>query len=285
MEPMTVMEAEMKLRNFRPGTQREYLRIVHKFAARFGEEPQKLGTEQVRRYLLELRDQRKLSPSTVKVHRAALRFFYLTTQQRPEVVSGVGTPRIPRKMPQVLSGSEVLRLLTAIRSLKYRALVMTTYAAGLRISEACHLGPRDIDSQRMLLHVRHGKGGHERCLMLSQRLLEALRAYWRVERPKGRFLFPGSGPDRPLSPDAVRRVLKKALVQAGLEKPVTPHTLRHSFATHLLETGTDIRTIQVLLGHRSIRTTQIYAQVSRRLVARTTSPMDVLETQEGKVLG
>lgn len=285
MEPMTQMEAEMKLRNFSPRTQQEYLRVVRAFSTRFGKAPEELGTQQVREYLLDVRDRRQLSPSTLKVYRAALRFFYASTQGRPEVVAAVGSPKVPRKLPQVLSGSEVEALFGAIRSLKYRAVVMTTYAAGLRISEACQLKPHDIDSTRMLLHVRHGKGGDERCLMLSQRLLAALRAYWRAERPTGPFLFPGSSPHRALTPDSVRRVIKKALGQAGLTKPVTPHMLRHSFATHLLETGADIRTIQVLLGHRSIRTTQIYTHVSQSVVARTKSPMDVLSTQEGRVLG
>jgi site-specific recombinase XerD len=284
MEPMAQMEAEMKLRNFSPRTQEEYLRVVRAFATHFGKAAAELGTEQVREYLLDVRDRRKLSPSTLKVYHAALRFFY-ASQGRPEVVAAVGSPKVPRKLPQVLSGSEVVSLFGAIHSLKYRAVVMTTYAAGLRISEACQLEPRDIDSARMLLHVRHGKGGDERSLMLSKRLLTALRAYWRAERPTGPFLFPGSRPERPLTPDSVRRVIKKALRHAGLTKPVTPHMLRHSFATHLLETGADIRTIQVLLGHRSIRTTQIYTHVSQSVVARTKSPMDVLSTREGRVLG
>lgn len=284
MEPMTQMEAEMKLRNFSERTQQAYLRVVQVFSAHFGKPPEQLGTEQVREYLLDLRDGRQLSPSTVKTYRAALQFFY-RTQGRPEVVAPIGSPKVARKLPQVLSGTEVEALFVAIRSLKYRALVMTTYAGGLRISEACALEPRDIDSSRMLLHVRHGKGGKNRFLMLSPRLLEVLRAYWRSERPTGQFLFPGAYPDRPLSATSVRWVIKKALEKAGLSKPVTPHMLRHSFATHLLETGTDIRTIQVLLGHRTIRTTQIYTQVSQSVVARTKSPLDVLSTKEGRVLG
>lgn len=283
MEPMTQMEAEMKLRNFSERTQREYLRVVRVFSAHFGKPPEQLGTEQVREYLLDVRNRR--APSTLKVYRAALRFFYESALGRPEVVAPIGSPKVPRKLPQVLSGTEVEALLAAIRSLKYRTLVMTTYAAGLRVSEACQLEPRDIDSSRMLLHVRHGKGGRNRFLMLSQRLLESLRAYWRAERPRGRFLFPSSHADRAISPNSVRWVIKKALREAGLRKPVTPHILRHSFATHLLETGTDIRTIQVLLGHRTIRTTQIYTQVSQSVVARTKSPLDVLSTKEGRVLG
>ena len=149
----------------------------------------------------------------------------------------------------------------------------------------CGLEPRDIDSQRMVIHVRRGKGGGERFVMLSQRLLLSLRAYWRSQRPTGPYLFPGSRPGTSLSPSSVRCVMRKAVALAGFKRPVTPHLLRHSFATHLLEAGTDIRTIQVLLGHRSIQTTQLYAQVSKGLVSRTKSPLDLLRTQEGKVLG
>lgn len=282
MDPLKQMEAEMKIRNLSLGTQRGYLRVVKLFSEHFGKPAEELETEDVRSFLLATLD-RGLSPSTVKVYRAAIHFFFRTLGRSDMMVS-IGSPKIPRKLPEILSGSEVESLLSSIRSLKYRALVMTTYGAGLRISEACHLEPGDIDSTRMVLHVRHGKGGHERCLMLSTRLLEALRTYWRSERPKGRYLFPGSRPGRALSPSSVRRVIKLALQVAGISKPVTPHILRHSFATHLLEAGTDIRTIQVLLGHRSIQTTQIYTQVSQSVVARTKSPLDLLESKEGRVL-
>jgi len=285
MESMARMEAEMKLRNFSAGTQEQYRRVVQAYRDFFGRPPEELGADKVRAYLLDLRDRRRLSPSTVKVHRAALKFFYGNALGCPEVVEVVGSPRVPHKLPEVLSGSEVEALLAAIRSLKYRAAVMTTYGAGLRISEACGLEPRDIDSRRMLIHVRRGKGGDARFVMLSERLLVALRAYWRAQRPPGPFLFPGALPGRALSPAAVRRVISKAVRAAGITKRVTPHVLRHSFATHLLETGTDIRTIQVLLGHRTIRTTQLYAQVSTSVVARTKSPLDVLATKEGRVLG
>jgi len=279
------MEAEMKVRNLSPRTQAEYLRVVRSFLRFCGQMPETVGTEEVLRYLLDLRDRRQRSPSTLKVQRAAIRFYFASGLGRPEVVAGIGSPKVPRQLPEVLSGTEVESLFAAIRSLKYRAVVMTTYAAGLRISEACALEPRDVDSRRMLLHVRHGKGGDARFAMLAERLLIALREYWKAYRPTGRFLFPGADPSRPLSPDAVRRVIGKALRSAGIGKRVTPHVLRHSFATHLLEAGTDIRTIQVLLGHRSIRTTQLYAQVSPTAVARTKSPMDLLSTEEGRILG
>ncbi len=284
MDEMARMEAEMKLRGFSPATQAEYLRNVRCFAAFFGRKsPARLGVNEVREYLLDVRDRRQLSPSTLKVYRAGIRFFF-AVMGRPEVVAVVGSPKVRRKLPEVLSGSEVEALFAAIRSLLYRAIVMLTYAAGLRISEAAHLEPRDIDSKRMVIHVRHGKGGDERHVMLSQRLLEALRVYWRKYRPAGRYLFPGGKAGAPLSATSVRRVIKKALVQAGIKKPVTPHLLRHSCATHLLETGVDLRTIQVLLGHRSITTTQLYMQVSTARVARTKSPLDLLQTPEGDVI-
>ena len=285
MVEMTRMAAEMKLRNFSPGTQEEYLRVVGVFSGFFGKRPEELGTEEVRTFLLDGRERRKLSPSTLRGYRAALRFFFESTLGRPEVVGVVSSPKVPRKLPTVLSGSEVEALFDAILSSKYRAVVMTTYGAGLRISEACNLEPRDIDSKRMVIQVRHGKGGDARSVMLSGRLLEVLRTYWRSERPSGPFLFPGDPPTSALSTASVRRVIDKAERRAGLTKRVTPHVLRHSFATHLLETGTDIRTIQVLLGHRNISTTQIYTQVSTSVVARTKSPLDLLETQKGQVLG
>lgn len=285
MEPMTRMKAEMKLRNYSSGTQEEYLRVVRNFARYFGKPLEDLGADEVREYLLDVRDIRKLSPATLRVYRAAIRFFYASAMGRPEVVAGIGLPKVPRKLPEVLSGSEVEALFAAISSLKHRAIVMATYSGGLRISEACSLKPGDIDSRRMVIHVRRGKGGHPRFVMLSERLLAALRAYWRAERPMGPFLFPGFSPGRPLTPGAVRRVIRRALVRAGLGKAVTPHMLRHSFATHLLETGTDIRTIQVLLGHRTIKSTEIYTQVSKSVVARTKSPLDMLQTKEGRVLG
>jgi len=276
MDAMRRMEAAMKLRNFSPRTQAVYLRSVQSFSARYGKPAEELGEAEVREYLLEMLEQRRLSPSSLKVYRAGLKFFFTAALGRPEVVGTVVTPKVVRRLPEVLSGSEVESLFGAILSLKYRALVMTAYSAGLRISEVCHLEPRDIDSKRNVIHIRHGKGGGNRFGMLSARLLVALRAYWRAQRPPGPYLFPGQRAGQPLSPASVRHVIKKALGRAGINRPVTPHLLRHSFATHLLEAGTDIRTVQVLLGHRSIRSTQLYAQVSTALIARTKSPLDLL---------
>ncbi|NJO56363.1 MAG: tyrosine-type recombinase/integrase [Rhodospirillales bacterium] len=240
------MKADMKLRNFSPKTQDEYLRGVQVFLARYTKPAEELGEDEVREYLLEIQATR--SASTLKVYRAGLKFFFGSTLGRPEVVASVGSPRVPVKLPQVLSGSEVEALLGAIRSVKYRAVAMTTYSAGLRISEACRLEPRDIDRARGVIpHSAKARAGIDRFVMLSPRLLKVLEAYWLAERPKGPLLFPGARPGAPLSAVSVRKVVQKAAVAAGITKPVTLHLLRHSFATHLLDAGTDIRVIQVLL--------------------------------------
>lgn len=279
------MEADLKLRNLRPSTQETYLRCVRRFAAHFMRSPAEMGADEVRAFLLHLRVVQELSASTQKCYIAALKFLYTVTLGRPEAVRALCSPRVPEKLPVVLDGSEVEQLLSAVYSVKYRAILMTNYGAGLRIGETCALHVDDIQSKRMLIRIREGKGGRERYAMLSKRLLEVLREYFRKVRPAGPYLFPGRQPDKPIRPDSVRRVLKKVVEQCGITKPVTPHVLRHSFATHLLESGTDIRTIQVLLGHRSICTTQRYAQVSARHICRTTSPLDLLGTKEGEPLG
>lgn len=279
------METDLELRNFRPGTQAVYLRCARKLAEHYWRSPRELGEEEVRGYLLHLRQVRGLSPSTLRTYCAAVKFLYEVTLGRPEVVASIAPPRATSRLPEVLSGVEVQRLLAAIGSIKYRALASTLYGAGLRISEACRLAVDDIDSQRMLIHVRDGKGGRNRFSMLSARLLEVLREYWRAERPQRPYLFPGNSRDGTVSSECIRDVLRQTAHRCGIAKKVTPHVLRHSFATHLLDTGVDIRTIQVLLGHRSLRTTQLYSQVSRRLVARTTSPLDLLGTPQAGLLG
>ena len=279
------MEADLRLQNLRPGTQQLYLRCARGFAAHFMKSPKKMGAKEVRSYLHHLVVVRKLKPSTLKVHRAALRYLYEVTLNRPDVVRSIPIPRVERKLPVILSGSEIERVLAAIRSVKYRTVVMTTYGAGLRISEACSLQIADIDSERMLIRVRNAKGGHDYCTMLPERLLLVLREYFRSERPKGPYLFPGQTLHSSIAPRTVRHVLSLAVNSSAINKRVAPHVFRHSFATHLHEMGTDIRTIQMLLGHRSIRTTQLYTQVSTRHISRTKSPLDVLGTKEGEPLG
>jgi site-specific recombinase XerD len=279
------MEADLQLRNLRPSTQASYLRCGRLLAKHYMRSPAELTEEEIRGFLLHLQDDKQLKPSSLKVYIAALKFLYVVTLRQPEKVVHLRGPKIPRKVPEVLSGSEVEALFQEVSSIKYRAVLMTTYGAGLRIGEVCRLRTQDIDSRRMLIHVREGKGGDSRYAMLSRRLLAVLRAYWKEIRPAGPYLFPGRRADRPITRETITGVLARAAGRCGLDKRVTPHVLRHSFATHLLESGTDIRTIQVLLGHRSITSTQVYAQVSPGHISRTRSPLDLLGTKEGTVLG
>lgn len=279
------MEADLRLRNLRPSTQETYLGCVRVFAYYHMRSPADMGTGEVRDFLVHLRDERKLSPSTIKCYVAALKFVYSNTLDRPEVVRPWLSPRLQKKLPVVLSGTEVQSLLCAIESVIQRAVVMTTYGAALRISEACKLHVEDIDSKRMLIHVRDGKGGKQRYTMLCKRLLEALRAYWVKVRPSGQYLFPTKKGNGHIGAKSVRKAVHQAIKDCGIEKHVTPHVLRHSCATHLLDTGTDIRTIQVILGHSSIQTTQIYTQVSPEHIRRVKAPLDLLGTKKGKVLG
>jgi site-specific recombinase XerD len=236
--------------------------------------PRQMGREQIIEYLRHLA-QTGASPATIKMHLAGVRFLYAVTLERPDEVSGLGWPRVPRSLPQVLSASEVVQILGALTGLKVRTILLTAYGCGARISEACGLRVEDIDSRRGLVRL-HGKGGKDRYVMLGQRVLEALRAYWKAVRPAGPYLFPGAKAGRPITSGPVRGGLEKALRKLGLAKKVTPHTLRHSFATHLLEAGTDSRIIQELLGHASPRTTARYTHVSAKLVGSVKSPLDLL---------
>ncbi|MCP4306121.1 MAG: tyrosine-type recombinase/integrase [bacterium] len=279
------MDEDMRLRNLAPGTRRLYRHGVKQLAGFHMKCPSRLDREDVRTFLVFLRDARKLSPETIKVHLCGIRFLYRVTLNRSEIVQGLQTPKIPVRIPEILSGSEVETLLSAVYSLKYRTILMTTYGAGLRINETCELRVEDIDSRRGLIYVRNGKGGRNRNALLGKRLLLMLREYWRAARPRGDYLFPGRPPRSSIHPESVRKMLRGVVRQCGFTKRVTPHTLRHSFATHLLESGTDTRMIQVLLGHQSICSTQLYVQVSSRILQQTKSPLDLLGTKEGEVLG
>jgi site-specific recombinase XerD len=210
---------------------------------------------------------------------AALKFLYTVTLNRPEVVAQIPYPKVPRVLLDIPSPGEVAKVLGALREPKYRLVLFCAYGAGLRVSEACHLCVGDIDSQRMVLHVRAGKGGRDRYAMLSPVLLDALRQYYRTERPPKPYLFPGRLPGQPVRPEGVQTALRIALTHRGVSKRITPHTLRHAFATHSLEAGTDLRVIQVLLGHATIRTTTRYVHVSTRLIASTRSPLDAIAAQ------
>jgi len=271
------MAEDLTLRNYSLSTIRNYLLCCSHFARHHHRSPEEMGLAEVRTFLLHKLENERIGPAYHKVHVAALKFLYTHTLGRPEVAVAIPWPKVPRKLPVVLSLQEVRKLFQAVDDLKHRAIIMTAYGAGLRIKEVCGLSASDIDSQRMLIHVRNGKGGRDRYVMLAQRLLIVLREYYRAVRPEKPCLFPGHDPQKPISPDAVRAALNKAEEKTGLQKHVTPHVLRHAFATHLLENGTDIRTIQVLLGHSSIRTTAMYTHVSQEHIGRTKSPIDRMD--------
>ena len=277
------MIAQLRLGNYAEKTSDVYLRVVKAFIKHYMRPPEQLGEHEVRTYLLNRME--KVKPSTVAIDLAAIKFLYEVVLDRPEVVARIPWPKKSRPLPDILSGSEVILLLAAVESLKHRTILMCAYGAGLRIKEACSLHHEDIDSKRMLIKVRNTKGGKDRYVMLADNLLLGLREYFRVARPPRPWLFPGQHADHFITPSAVRKALHKAVEEMGLDKRVSPHSLRHAFATHLLETGTDIRTIQVLLGHSSVHSTQLYTRVSKAHVARTTSPLDQLGTEQGKVLG
>lgn len=262
-----------------------YLCCVRDLVEHFGgRSPLKLGQDEMRSYVDEL-ERRELSPQRIRQYLAAFKFLYGRTLGRPDQIAWITFPRARRRTPHILSGSEVALIIDSIESVTCRTVATVCYGAGLRIDEARHLEVRDILSERGLLHVRFGKGGHERFAMLSPRLLTTLREYWRAVRPPAPLLFPSYLGDRPIHPNTIRLALRDAAVKARIGKRVTPHVLRHSFATHLLELGTDMRVIQQLLGHANIQTTATYAQVTSAIVKRTKSPLDVLGTPEAMILG
>jgi site-specific recombinase XerD len=270
------MIENMEMRNYAPKTIHIYVDVVARFARYFGKSPDQLGTEEVRRYLLHLVQEKKLAWATYKQALAALRYLYCWVLHGPEIVQDIRGPRPERRLPVVLSFDEVQRFFAAISSFKQRMILMTAYGAGLRIAEVVHLHVTDIDSQRMVIRIQQSKRNKDRYTLLSPVLLQMLRHYWVAARPE-HYLFPGRALDRPMSVSVVQHACKVAQVRAELDKTVTPHTLRHSFATHLLESGTDIRVIQALLGHASPRTTALYTQVSTKLIGQTKSPLDALD--------
>ena len=269
------MLQDMGIRNLAVNTQLAYVQQISAFARHFDCSPESLGPEQVRAYQVHLIEERKLAAGSLSVVAAALRFLYKITLRRPWNDDDIPMPKRPLKLPIVLSPEEVVRFLACVASTTHRAILTTIYASGLRVSEAVQLRPADIDSARMVLRVDQGKGRKDRYVMLSPRLLEVLRDYWRIERPKP-WLFPGDGADHHISKNAVEQACQKAHRAAGIDKPVTPHSLRHAFATHLLESGTDVRRIQLLLGHRSLATTSRYLKIATSTVCATTSPLDLL---------
>ncbi|HEY1210110.1 MAG TPA: tyrosine-type recombinase/integrase [Terracidiphilus sp.] len=268
---------DMQLRNLAASTQRQYIAYVAGFAKYFGRSPAELDIEAVRQYQLYLLNERKLSPESVNQYISAVQFLYCSTLEMPWTSECFPRAHRHHKLPIVLSQEEVLAFFDHIPSLKYRAALMVCYGAGLRISEAVALKVSDIDSQRGLIRIEQGKGHKDRYAMLSPRLLEVLRRYYRATRPQGCYLFPSWRREHHLCTTSLQLACREAAVRAHIAKRVTVHTLRHSFATHLLENGTDIRIIQVLLGHSRIDTTARYTAVSPQVVAATRSPLDKLD--------
>jgi integrase/recombinase XerD len=270
------MLEDMQVRNFSPHTQTSYVQQVSRFARHFQQSPERLGPEEIRAYQIYLTNEKKLAVASILLAVAALRFLYTVTLKKAwRVEDIIPAPKKPQRLPVVLSPDEVLQFLACVPSLKHQAILTTCYAAGLRISEVLHLRPTDIDSRRMVIRVDQGKGQKDRYVMLSPRLLELLRTWWRVARPT-EWLFPGDRPGQAISKDAVEQACQKARRRCRIPKPITPHALRHAFAVHLLETGTDVRTIQLLLGHRSLATTARYLRIATIKVCATTSPLDWL---------
>ena len=268
------MIEDMQVRNLSSSTRDTYLLQVSLFARHFRKSPALLGPEELRSYQVYLTNEKKLSPSSIHIAVAALRFLYkITLKKQWSLEEALPAPKMPDRLPSVLSRDEVGHFLGCVESLKHRAILTICYAAGLRISEAVHLKTGDIDSQRMVIRVAQGKGHKDRYVMLSPKLLDTLRDYWRIVRPK-EWLFPGYL-DQPITRHAVGVACREAQRRSGLAKPVIPHSLRHAFAVHLLEAGTDVRTIQLLLGHRGLATTAKYLRIAASKVCAATSPLDL----------
>jgi integrase/recombinase XerD len=251
------MIEDMRVRNLSPNTQQLYVDRVAKFAQYFGKSPELLGPEDVRTYQVYLINQKRASSSMLQQTVCALRFLYRNTLGKDWALQYIPAPKREKKLPVVLSQEEVSLFFESLPNLKHRALIMTAYATGMRVSEVASLRVSDIDSQRMMIRIEMGKGRKDRYVMLSPNLLELLRAYWKMARPSG-YLFPGRNPDRPITTTRIYQVCVKASASAGLTKRAHVRALRHAFATHLLEAGANIRVIQILLGHRSLRTTARY---------------------------
>ena len=270
------MKRDLELKNYSPKTRSAYLASVRSFVLHFHRSPDELGDHEIREYLHYLLTDRKVSQSTMSQAYSGLKFFYETTLKRDWDRFRIPRVKMRKKLPVVLSQQEIQALFSVIKNLKHRAILMTIYSAGLRLNEAVHLRVSDIDSQRMMIRVEQGKGAKDRYTLLAKRTLDILREYWREYRPRD-WLFFGHSFERPLSSRTVQVVFDKALDQAGIKKPATVHTLRHSFATHLLEAGTDLYHIQHLLGHKSPQTTTIYLHLSRKDLVKVISPIDLLE--------
>jgi site-specific recombinase XerD len=281
------MLQDMKLRGLGTHTQQDYVRHVRSFAAFLGRPPDTASAEDLRRFQLD-QHRRAVGPATINAAVSALRFLFTMTLKRPEVALGLSVIRSEPKLREVLSVEEAARLIEAAPGIKYKAAFSVAYGAGLRVSEVTHLKIGDIDSERMIIRVEQGKGRKDRNAMLSPQLLDLLRQWWREGKRRGMmlpngWLFPGRNCTDPISARQLNRAVHEAAAFAGIHKRVSPHTLRHSFATHLLEQGVDIRVIQVLLGHTNIDTTAIYTKVSSKTMRAVASPLDqIVALMEGR---
>jgi site-specific recombinase XerD len=275
-----MMLEELQRRHYSNRTAKTYTRIVHDFAQHFDSSPNQLGPEQIRQYQAHLFQVKKLAPATVSQYASALRFFYVKTLRRHFLAEYIPFPKQPRRLPTVLSPEEVARLIDSASNLFHRTLLMTLYSTGMRRAELCGLTVNDIDSPRMMIRIQQGKGRRDREVPLSLKLLDTLRVYWGWMKPRT-FLFPGTvkgcRADVPITPNIVWLACREAAQAAGITKHVSPHTLRHSYASHLLEAGADLRTIQVLLGHSRLEHTLVYLHLSPKHLQAIPNPLDALE--------
>jgi integrase/recombinase XerD len=275
-----MMLEELQRRNYSQTTVKGYLKIVEAFANYFHRSPDQLGPDQIRAYQAYLFTGRKLNARTVGHHTAALRFFFCKTLKRAYPIEEVPYPKAPRRLPKILTREEAIQLIDSASNLFHRALLMTAYSTGMRRAEVCNLKVDDIDSARMLIRIRQGKGRRDRDVPLSPKLLETLREYWRWMKPKT-FLFPGtvngSRADKPVTAKVLWEACREAAQRAGITKAVAPHLLRHSFATHLVEGGADLPTVQALLGHADLKPTSIYLHLSERHLKAAGTPLDNAE--------
>jgi integrase/recombinase XerD len=276
------MLQDLRIRNYSPETVDTYIQRVAAFARYFGKSPDLLGPPHIRQYQVHLIEEAGASWSTLNQTVCALRFLYKKTLHKQWPIEHLPYAKRPKKLPVVLGVMEFARVFAAVRLLKHRTVLETIYATGLRISEALHLRVQDIDSQRMVLRVEAGKGRKDRYVPLSPTLLVKLRQYWKVYQPP-EWLFPGRSTKTPLSTSSIQRAISKARKKARMKKRVGPHTLRHSFATHLLEGGTDLRTIQLLLGHGSLKTTAVYLHIAAKSLQDATGSRDLLKALETRI--
>ena len=282
---LSQFQQDMQLRGLGELTQQAYLNKVDKFGKYFGRNPRAATEKDVNRYLHHLMTEEKFTISTVNQYAAGLKLFFTVTLDKPWARERIVFARVPKKLPDVLSGTEVIRVLKAFDSIKHKTVALCCYGAGLRINEALHLKSRDIDSKRRVIVVRKGKGKKDRQVPLSPRLLHCLRDYYKRERPRGEYLFPGRSGDGTLSKMAFAKALAPTVRKAGIGKKVTAHVFRHSYCTHLIEAGADLRSVQVLMGHGSIQSTARYVHLTNARMMKLSSPLELLGKPEGSVLG